>query len=385
MKALEFNGKASEYFKIWIVNILLTIITLGLYYPWAKVKNNRYFYANSLLDGKNFEYHAKGKQLFIGYLIAMVLLITYIILQKVSPTASIIMIVLLSLAIPWIILKSMLFNMRVTSFSNVHFAFKGKLGQAYINFLAYPLALYVALIGMFVLMSFIDSVILSIVVFIALLALLIYGLAFIKKNNSRFFINNLQYGQGIFKTSLEIKKFAIILLKTSAIAVFSTLFTFVVIGVIAYLTIGMQTLASFSQIGQNPDILNSSLSIIVPLVSLIYIAMIIVMIFVMAYSLAANRAYIYENTNLDENINFSSTLEALPFAWILISNFIVVIFTLGFAIPWSKVRVARVMLENTQVNTNAGFDEYISKKQSQTSSMGEQIGDAFDVDVGIGL
>ena len=43
MKALSFNGSGMEYFKIWIVNVLLTIITLGLYHPWAKVRNHRYF------------------------------------------------------------------------------------------------------------------------------------------------------------------------------------------------------------------------------------------------------------------------------------------------------------------------------------------------------
>ncbi|MFT6387486.1 MAG: hypothetical protein ACJAUP_000857 [Cellvibrionaceae bacterium] len=44
MKTLRFEGKGFEYFKIWMVNILLTIVTLGLYYPWAKVRHLRYFY-----------------------------------------------------------------------------------------------------------------------------------------------------------------------------------------------------------------------------------------------------------------------------------------------------------------------------------------------------
>ena len=42
---LEFTGSGSEYFRIWIVNLLLTLVTLGLYYPWAKVRRLRYFYA----------------------------------------------------------------------------------------------------------------------------------------------------------------------------------------------------------------------------------------------------------------------------------------------------------------------------------------------------
>ena len=85
MQAFNFEGQGFEYFKIWIVNILLTIVTIGLYYPWAKVRTNRYFYANSMLENKNFEYHATGKQLFIGYLIAMVLLIAYTLLSEFFP------------------------------------------------------------------------------------------------------------------------------------------------------------------------------------------------------------------------------------------------------------------------------------------------------------
>ena len=54
----EFKGTASQYFGIWIVNLLLTIITLGIYTPWAKVRTKRYFYGNTLLDGSPFDYLA---------------------------------------------------------------------------------------------------------------------------------------------------------------------------------------------------------------------------------------------------------------------------------------------------------------------------------------
>lgn len=135
MKALSFEGSGMEYFKIWIVNVLLTIVTLGLYYPWAKVRNNRYFYANSTLEGRNFEYHATGKQLFIGYLIGMALFIAYVVIGRVSPTGGLIVALLFILALPWIIWRSMKFGMRMTSFSNVRFGFVGKLSGSYINFL----------------------------------------------------------------------------------------------------------------------------------------------------------------------------------------------------------------------------------------------------------
>lgn len=42
-EAITFSATGSEYFRIWIVNLLLSIVTLGIYSAWAKVRRNRYF------------------------------------------------------------------------------------------------------------------------------------------------------------------------------------------------------------------------------------------------------------------------------------------------------------------------------------------------------
>ena len=52
---LEFRGSGREYFRIWIVNLLLSILTLGIYSAWAKVRKKKYFYRNTLLDDHNFD------------------------------------------------------------------------------------------------------------------------------------------------------------------------------------------------------------------------------------------------------------------------------------------------------------------------------------------
>ena len=54
----QFTGRAGEYFGIWFVNLLLSIVTLGIYSAWAKVRTERYFYGNTSLAGANFEYLA---------------------------------------------------------------------------------------------------------------------------------------------------------------------------------------------------------------------------------------------------------------------------------------------------------------------------------------
>src|SRR5438309_3489747 len=72
-----FRGTGSEYFGIWIVNLLLTIITLGIYGAWAKVRTWRYFYANTFIGEHALDYHASPIRILIGRLIAVGVLVAY--------------------------------------------------------------------------------------------------------------------------------------------------------------------------------------------------------------------------------------------------------------------------------------------------------------------
>ncbi len=387
MKALSFEGSGMEYFKIWIVNVLLTIVTLGLYYPWAKVRNNRYFYANSTLEGRNFEYHATGKQLFIGYLIGMALFIAYVVIQQVSPTGSLIVALLFILALPWIIWRSMKFSMRMTSFSNVRFGFVGKLSGSYINFLVLPIILFVALYGgpiVAIVASF--GVVINTILVLAFLALAFLIYAYMRKRNVSYMINGSRYGQGEFITTVETKKFAIIIVKVIGLSILTFVGILALIGAILYFTVGMEGLAAMKEMQGDPEAMQQIMgSGMMGVVGLIYLLFIIGTMLIMAYSITRQRTYTYENTTLDEKITFKSTLKAKPLAFVMVTNLLAIIFSLGLALPWAKVRLARLMLENTQVSTDEGFDAYITQKVKEGSALGDQIGDAFDVDVGLGF
>src|SRR5947207_8247898 len=69
--AVEFSASTSEYFRIWIVNLALTIVTLGIYSAWAKVRKRRYLYSHTLIGGEGFEYRAKPWPILKGRLIAL--------------------------------------------------------------------------------------------------------------------------------------------------------------------------------------------------------------------------------------------------------------------------------------------------------------------------
>ena len=69
--AFSFKGTAAEYFGIWIVNILLTIITLGFYAPWAKVRRLRYFYGNTWFIQRRFDFTGVPVKILAGRIIAL--------------------------------------------------------------------------------------------------------------------------------------------------------------------------------------------------------------------------------------------------------------------------------------------------------------------------
>jgi len=65
---ISFYGDGKTFFKIWTTNLLLTICTLGIYYPWGRAKNKKYLYSSTYLGEHNFEFHGTGRQLFKGLL-----------------------------------------------------------------------------------------------------------------------------------------------------------------------------------------------------------------------------------------------------------------------------------------------------------------------------
>jgi uncharacterized membrane protein YjgN (DUF898 family) len=74
---IKFSGSGSEYFRIWIVNLLLSVLTLGLYLPFAKARRLRYFYANTWIDGQALSFHGDPWRMFRGFLLLLLLAIAY--------------------------------------------------------------------------------------------------------------------------------------------------------------------------------------------------------------------------------------------------------------------------------------------------------------------
>ncbi len=82
---IRFTGSGSEYFRIWAVNLLLIVVTIGLYLPFAKARRIRYFYANTLVDGQALSFHGDPWKMFRGFILLVVLMAIYSGAGRFSP------------------------------------------------------------------------------------------------------------------------------------------------------------------------------------------------------------------------------------------------------------------------------------------------------------
>jgi uncharacterized membrane protein YjgN (DUF898 family) len=216
-------------------------------------------------------------------------------------------------------------------------------------------------------------------------ALALYLGALIKNKNTSYVVNGYRFGQGQFNTTLETHKFAKILIKTIGIG-FLMLISIVIFTVIMMaLTGGLAGLLSLvSGDSEAIKVLFSGPNINRGL-GLSYIAVLLSSFIVVAYFQAHVRQYVFDNTLLNENVSFRSSLTTRALAWLMISNFVLLVMTLGLATPWAKVRRAQLILKNTLVDVESGFDGFITQQQEQQSALGEQVGDAFDIDIAMGV
>jgi len=143
---VRFLGTGSEYFRIWIVNLLLTIVTLGIYSAWAKVRRLKYMYRNTQIADSSFDYHGSAIAILKGRLVALVLLIAYNFSFQLSLIAGVVTLAFLAAIFPWLIRQSLRFRARYSSYRGIHFQFVGGLAEIYLIaapliFLVVPFAL----------------------------------------------------------------------------------------------------------------------------------------------------------------------------------------------------------------------------------------------------
>ncbi|HKG74867.1 MAG TPA: DUF898 family protein [Aestuariivirgaceae bacterium] len=72
---VAFSGSRSEFFHLVKRGAALELVTLGFYRFWLLTDIRRHLWSNTLVDGDAAEYTGRGKELLIGFLVALAILV----------------------------------------------------------------------------------------------------------------------------------------------------------------------------------------------------------------------------------------------------------------------------------------------------------------------
>ena len=343
-KPFEFKGNAKEWFGIWIVNLVLSILTIGIYSAWAKVRTKKYFYNNTYVEGRNFDYHATGKQILIGRLIVIAAFIVFQVITAMLPIVGLVLLLGLLFAYPWLIVRAMQFNARMSSFSNVRFGFTGSVGQAFLTYLVYPVLMALTLYTTFPIWD---------------------------RALKRFSIDNHKLGNADFQFEPKLGPFY----KAFLIAILWIIAVFVVGTVVTGIGLGGFVSAMNS--------LETDPAAAISIISLFYLMFFVAFLPAAFIYMAMTRNTVYNNTAIAGGHRLASNVTAPMMLWIALSNMVVVVCTLFLMLPWAQVRLARYLADHTGLIAGGSLDDFIGEQQAQGSAMGDAYSDLEGIDVGL--
>ena len=372
---IEFTGSGSEYFRIWIVNLLLMFVTLGIYYPWAKVRRLRYFHANTLVGGEPLGFHADPKKMFKGYVLVGVLFALYSAAGNFSALAGFLAFVIVAAIWPALLKSSMQFRLANTSWRGLRFHFKGSVGGAYravVPLFVPSLVILAAVVG-------IDNpnkppvwyLATLGVVALATLAVFPWLLWNLKQyQHNHYALASLQTTFKATLTSfykLFFKALGVMLLPIGLVIAFAAIAVF----------LGKTNLSS----GALPKgIMNPAVLIVLVMAS--FAAVATTLVIARPYLTSRLQNLVWTRTG-NASLRFVSDLRFSSLLWLTVKNWFFVVLTFGFYWPFAAVAVARMRLEAVTVKTRIDPDTLVSQMRSvEGEAAGDAAGDLFGLDIG---
>jgi uncharacterized membrane protein YjgN (DUF898 family) len=129
---VEFTGSGGEYFRVWIVNVLLSVVTLGFYTPFARRRTAQYFYGHTLVADSPLEFTAQQRKMVIGFVLLVLL---YAAFKTASETGQDVVVSLMVLGAavlaPYFWGSAMRFRFNATRWRGVRLQFTAGWGEVY--------------------------------------------------------------------------------------------------------------------------------------------------------------------------------------------------------------------------------------------------------------
>lgn len=329
----EFHGTAPEYFGIWIVNVLLSFATLGIYSAWAKVRRETYFKNKTSVDGYAFEYHARGSQILKGRLLVVLIVTLLAVLYTIHPIFTVILVPILLYVTVWLVDHSMRFRARMTSYRNVRFNWCGIFWHLFCFYIVTPWVLLLSL---------------------GFLTPLIW------KHYYCYIATHHSYGTTPFNTNPTTSMFYLAfifgaLLPTVGIAL-ALIIVWVILGSI------------------NPSADLTSYFVFALICSGFLIPMI--------YKVLC-RNLVIQNLKLSDAVIFHSSLRPARYIWILFTNLVASLLSLGLLLPWAKVRMYKYLTSCTSITIIGDMNEFVDDATISQSAFGEEFAEYAGIEISI--
>lgn len=383
---IRFSASGSEYFRIWIVNLLLTLVTVGLYYPWAKVRKLRYFYGNTWVGDHAFDFHGNPRRMLRGTLLVGVLFIAYSVAGQFSPTAGLVAILIIAGVWPALFRASMRFRLANTSWRGMRFQFNGDLAGAYKALLPtmVPAALFIGL-TLFVPdapaddaasaaspASWLEALLsVAMLATLALVPLLVWGV-------KRYQHGHCALGQVQTRLAAGPGLFYGVFAKALGVSLLSIL-AFCAVGFIAAMLLGAGIYMSVE--GGKNEGMHAAMVIGMAVFAIAYLVLLIVN----NTFLTSRLQNLVWNRTTSTEVRFESRLLLGPLVTLALKNGLLVLLTLGLYWPFAAVATARLRLQAVTVHTRRPVDELAAQAglAGDTDATGDAAGDLFGLDFGL--
>ena len=372
---IEFTGSGSEYFRIWIVNLLLMFVTLGIYYPWAKVRRLRYFHANTLVGGEPLGFHADPKKMLKGYFLVGVLFSLYSAAGNFSAVAGFLAFVIVATIWPALLKSSMQFRLANTSWRGLRFHFKGSVRGAYravVPLFVPSLVILAALVGVDNQNKpptwYLATLGVVTLVTLAVLPWLLWNLKQYQHNH---------YALASLQTSFK-----------ATLGSFYKLF-FKALGLVLVPMGVVVALIAMTFFARKNNLAGGALAkgVIDPatifmVITVGFVAVAVALVIAKPYFTTRLQNLLWTRTG-NTSLRFVSDLRFKSFLWLTVKNWFFVVLTLGFYWPFAAVAVARMRLEAITIKTRMHPDTLVGQmRSSEGEAAGEAAGDLFGLDIG---
>lgn len=342
---MTFTGTGAEYFGIWIVNLLLTIVTIGIYSSWAKVRRLQYFYRHTEVAGSTFDFHGDPVRIFIGRLIALGMLIAYNLSVRMHSVMTLVVVGAIAFIMPWLLRNSFRFRLYNSSWRGVRFHFRGSVGSAYRVFL---LNGFLTLITAYLLAPFMHQRV------------------------KAYQHNNSWLGQTRCSFHARPGEFYLVYsLWLAGLFLFGLL---VAVSGIGGMFVAMSQAKAHGG-HPNPWVLIKALLIV-------YGAMIAVAVAIGPIFHALITNLVWRNTRIGEH-RIECNIPPFGLVWIGISNLFLTVITLGLYMPWAMVRLTKFQLQAVTLVPASDLQEIVAAEPDDIGAVGEETATAFDFDISL--